>query len=316
MGSVETVSARGLVFRYGGRRAVRGVGPLDLTIGSCEVVGVLGPNGAGKSTLLRVLATILQPGAGTLRLLGDNAVPAPPALRRRLGWASDEPVHFDALTGWENARFFARAAGAVDASVSQWLEAFRLADDAHRPVRQYSLGMRRKLLLAEAFAAGPPLLLLDEPTLGLDPPSRAALLDHVRHHAHGGGTVVLATNDVDAAAAACTRVVFLNEGTVVLEGNPAELLARLSGYTTFSLQIHAEHPPTLTDSVFEIVSATEELLEVRSAHGTRTLPSLIELLVQQSVRIREIHVREPDLRDVFSAATGLHWRPDSNKTVP
>jgi ABC-2 type transport system ATP-binding protein len=310
------VEARGLAYHHG-RAEHRGFGPVDLDAEPGMILGVLGPNGAGKSTLLRVAATVLEPGAGTLRLLGEDAVPPRAALRRRLGWGSDEPVHFDALTGEENAAFFTRAVtGRHDtALVAHWLETFRLTADAHRPVRTYSLGMRRKLQLAEVFAPRPPLVLLDEPTLGLDAPSLEVLQQTLSEHARPGGTAVLATNDVGFAAATCTRVLFLHEGRMALEGEPAALLARLGATTTFQVSIAAAAAPRL-NSEFEVVSASAELVRVRSASGTSALPRLCQTLVEQDVRIRAIQVLEPDLRDVFRLATGADWPTGTAEDQP
>jgi len=145
-----TVEARAVGLRYGARAALQ---DLDLAVAPGDRVGILGRNGAGKSSLLRLLATGRRPTSGMLTLLGHDARRPTAALRRRIGWAGDEPVHVDALSGRENATLFARAAGLGDAAprVDELLRRFQLADDADRPVTEYSFGMRRKLLLVEAL---------------------------------------------------------------------------------------------------------------------------------------------------------------------
>jgi ABC-2 type transport system ATP-binding protein len=222
------VRGRALELRYGTRTALIA---LDFDVAAGEVVGVLGPNGAGKTSLLRLLATGRRPAAGTLALLGVDASRPSSALRRRIGVAGDEAVHVDALTGRENLALFARAAGlpvgdAANAAATM-LDRFHLSSDADRPVAEYSLGMRRRLLLAEALAHGPSLIVLDEPTTGLDPEGREALRDALKERAAGGAAVVCASNDVAEVERLAQRVIFLRGGRKVLEGGPRDLIAAL-----------------------------------------------------------------------------------------
>jgi ABC-type multidrug transport system ATPase subunit len=225
---VLAVQGRALEARYGGRTALAA---LDVDVAAGEIVGVLGPNGAGKTTLLRLLATGRRPASGTLALLGHDARRPTAALRRQIGVAGDDTVHADALTGRENAVLFARAAGLsradADRAASDLLERFSLASDANRPVAEYSLGMRRRLLLVEALAHAPGLLVLDELTIGLDPEGRETLRGVLRERAGQGAAVVCASNDVAEVEQLCDRVLFLRAGRKVLEGEPGELIARL-----------------------------------------------------------------------------------------
>jgi ABC-type multidrug transport system ATPase subunit len=214
--------------RYGNRIALSA---LDLDVAAGEIVGVLGPNGAGKTSLLRLLATSRRPAAGTLALLGRDANPPTAALRRMIGVAGDEAVHVDALTGRENLALFARAAGLSSADASRaadtMLDRFHLTSDSDRPVAEYSLGMRRRLLLAEALAHDPRLLVLDEPTTGLDPEGREALRESLKERAAVGAAVVCASNDVAEVERLADRVIFLRGGRKVLEGGPRDLIAAL-----------------------------------------------------------------------------------------
>jgi len=223
-----TVRGRALAVRYGRRVALEA---FDLDVAPGEVVGVLGPNGAGKTSLLRLLATGRRPAAGTLALLGHDAARPTAALRRQIGVAGDDAVHADALTGRENAVLFARAVGLARAEAERaadaLLERFRLAADAHRPVGEYSSGMRRRLLLAQALAHAPRLVVLDEPTTGLDPEGRDALREVLDERARAGAAIVCASNDVVEAERMCGRVVFLRAGRKVLEGAPRDLIAAL-----------------------------------------------------------------------------------------
>jgi ABC-2 type transport system ATP-binding protein len=226
-----TVSARGLRAQYGDRVALDG---FDLDLAPGEIVGLLGPNGAGKTSALRLLATGRRPAAGSITIHGldpQRGRGARRQIRRRSGIAGDEPIHIDALTGWENAVGLTMAAGLTRADavsrVASLLETFALTAEAHRPVSQYSMGMRRRLLLVEALAHDPALLLLDEPTAGLDPEGRIVLADVLASRARHGAAIVLATHDVQGMERLCHRVMFLLAGRTVLEGRPAELLANL-----------------------------------------------------------------------------------------
>ncbi|HEX7050455.1 MAG TPA: ABC transporter ATP-binding protein [Longimicrobiales bacterium] len=319
---MSAIEAEGLRVRYqqrirGPRRsagrgpesvAAHGIRDVDLVVEPGEVVGVLGPNGAGKSTLVRVLATALRPDAGRLRLLGAPAVPPAPALRRRIGFADAEPVHFDALSGRENALFFARAAGldrgAAEAAIATLFGRFDLARDGGRTAGAYSSGMRRKLLLIQALAHAPALVVLDEPTVGLDPPSHAALHEVLRDRAGAGAAIVLATHDVAAAARLCDRVVFLHDGRKVLEGAPDALIRRFSAGTRIDVRVQAAHTPDIRLPDAELVEAEPGRLLLRSRAGTAILPELCAALLRAGAGIEAIHVLEPDLADVFRAATG------------
>ena len=224
--AAPVVRGDGLTYRYPSGR--RGVEAVDLEARPGEVVALLGPNGSGKSTLLRLLATELRPGAGRLELLGRVPSRRTVALRRRLGVAPDVPVHLDVLSGRHNVVLFGRAAGLGSREAREradaLLERLGLAEDAAAPAGAYSHGMRRKLLLAQALVHEPDLLLLDEPTLGLDPPSREALLDLLRERAGTGAATVVASNDLPFVWELAHRVAFLHRGRKVAGGTPAELL--------------------------------------------------------------------------------------------
>ncbi|MBI4408811.1 MAG: ABC transporter ATP-binding protein [Gemmatimonadetes bacterium] len=324
------IDAGGLEFRYRARARARarigfrdpiepepapepepetGIHGLDLRVGPGEVIGLLGPNGAGKSTLLRVLATALTPTGGTLRLFGEDARRPTPSLRRRIGFAADAPVHRNALSGYRNALFFARAAGlqrsAAAAAVGELCARVRLESVAHKPVGEYSHGMRRKLLLIEALAHAPPLVLLDEPTLGLDPPSWEAVRETLRMRAAAGAAVVLATQDTTEARRLCTRVLFLHHGRCVLDGPPDALIQASGLRTRLEIRTAGRPMPSLDLEGADIVYHATDQLSIRTAHGAAILPKLCWSLIQAGVKIRSIDILDPDLRDVFYHATGV-----------
>src|SRR5256712_1394812 len=233
------LTATGLTRAYRGGKGVFDI-TLNLTAG--EVMGLMGPNGSGKTTLLRVLATAATPSAGQLRWFA-NATPHDPSVRGRLEVMLDQPARFDKMTGYQNAWFFAHQFGLADRLARDRLdELFRwsgLWDARGQLVREYSLGMKRKLTLVEALVHRPSILLLDEPTLALDYRAELDLIERLRLLSLTGIGVVLATNDVHLAERICDYVLFLHDGRVIRVGHPPELLAELAGSKEVQLQVNS-----------------------------------------------------------------------------
>lgn len=311
--------ARGLEYRYRSGRI--GVSQADLEVRPGEIVTLLGPNGSGKSTLLRLLATDLRPTAGSLALLGEATASSQRRLRRRIGYAPDTPVHVSPLTGEENSALFVELGGrgaATPERISGLFEAFALSDVRRTPVSEYSFGMRRKLLLVEAIAPAPELLLLDEPALGLDPAGTGALRDAIQESAAAGAAVVLASNETRDLPLWGSRIAFLHQGAVVEDAEVATLLARLGTGTRIEVGLEEEDAgarsdrgagETLARRLLEVEGIEEarftgRRLEVRSSAGGRVLPPLISTLLADGLSILDVRVREPELADLFFTLTG------------
>lgn len=213
--------------RFGDRQALAGV---SLELRPAEVVGLLGPNGAGKSTLVRLLLGLERPDAGALEV--DGAPPRPGWLRR-VGVAPQELALYEELTGQENLELFGRLQGLrgqdLLARLAATLEVVGLTERAGTRVAGWSGGQKRRLNLAAALVHGPDLVVLDEPTTGVDVASRAAILDEVRRRAGAGAAVLLATHHLEEAARVCDRAVVLAAGRVVAEGPLEELTRRHGG---------------------------------------------------------------------------------------
>ncbi len=218
---------------------------VDLAVPAGQITGVLGANGSGKSTLIRILATLLLPDCGTANVFGHNVVTEAAQVRRHINRVSVEAAFFKEMSPWENmlyaARLYGRGGGGTRAAVESLLKRLGLpADTLDRPMKQLSRGQQQKIAIARSFLTSPSLLLMDEPTTGLDPRSRREvqeLLLQLRDDK--GATVLLSTHDMREAEALCDRVVIIDRGRILAEGTPAELCDR-----------HGPGDPTSLEDVF------------------------------------------------------------------
>ena len=223
------VVIRGLRKSFREREALRG---LDLDVAAGSVFGLVGPNGSGKTTLFRILAGLLPPSAGSVRLLGGE--PASPAVRAGVGYMTQAEALYDDLTVAENVRFFGRlyglAGAALRTAAAEAIALVQLTDRAAGKVHALSGGMRRRASLACAIVHRPRLLLLDEPTAGVDPELRAQFWDAFRAWAAAGRTLLVATHHLDEAIH-CDTILLLREGRLIAQGAPAALLAQTGAAT-------------------------------------------------------------------------------------
>ena len=228
MGVIETDA---LTRRFG---AVTAVGSVTITVAPGDVFGLLGPNGAGKSTLVKMLTTLLPPTAGAARVAGFDVVSQAPDVRREIGYVPQALSVDGTLTGYEGLALFARLYDVPrderEPRVRAALAFMGLADAAGRLVRTYSGGMIRRLEIAQAVLHRPPVLFLDEPTVGLDPLARDAVWDHLRRLcAEAGTTIFLTTHYMEEADALCSDVAIMHRGAVAAVGRPADLKTQLGG---------------------------------------------------------------------------------------
>ncbi len=308
--------ARQLGYTYpSGRLGVRNV---SLEAGAGERVVVMGPNGSGKSTLLRLVSTAIPSGPGALLLFGESHRTVPRRTRRRLGVVQDVPVHVDALTGLENARLFGELYGLspskADTAFATLFTSFGLEQVRDVPVAEYSYGMRRKLLLVEALAHEPELLVLDEPALALDPPSQAALVNILEERSRTGACTLVATNEPALAQRLATRVVFLCDGEIVAQGTTAELLDKLHGTTRIEIRLRGGVPADVALDGVEITVLPDRIV-AESHSGVDVLPRLTEAILDTGSQITSVEVREPDLADVFTQLTGLDMKDGGERRM-
>ncbi|QGQ18015.1 ATP-binding cassette domain-containing protein [Cellulomonas sp. JZ18] len=288
------IEVRGLRKAYGGRTVLGGV---DLTVRRGQVLALLGPNGAGKTTTVRILATLVAPDGGTARVAGYDVRREPARVRAALSLTGQYAAVDELLTGEENVRLAARLAHVprrlVRARAAEMLELFDLTDAARRTVRTYSGGMRRRLDLAVSLLSRPQVLVLDEPTTGLDPRSRAALWDVVRSVVAAGGTVLLTTQYLEEADALAHRVAVIDRGVVVADGTAAELKAAVGS-------AHVEL--ALADGTTERLVTDGSVADVRRVLGD---------VERRRLDVVHWQVRTPTLDDAFLALTGHDTGPSA-----
>src|SRR5438132_1894285 len=306
-----TIEAQGVVKRFGSARALDG---LDLTVLPGSVTALLGPNGAGKTTFVSLLATLLRPDGGTVRVLGHDVVREAGAVRRVVALAGQAAAVEPTLTGRENVTMVARLFGQPRAEArrrtADVLERLALGDVADRPARTYSGGMRRRLDLGASLVGRPKLLLLDEPTTGLDPRSRIELWDVIRSLVASGTDVLLTTQYLDEADHLAAQIAIIDHGQVVASGTPREL-KRSVGRSV--VEVHVRDTAAL-DRVAAILLAIGEgaptvdvpTRSVRVALGaeTRRVFAALRPLDDTDIAIDEVSVRQPTLDEAFLALTG------------
>jgi ABC-2 type transport system ATP-binding protein len=305
------IEARGLTKRFGKTTALDG---LDLVANQGQVVAVLGPNGAGKTTFVRTVATLLRADTGTLLVAGHDARKEPGAVRRVIGLAGQFAAIEPAMTGGENlemvARLFGQSRRAAKANAAAVLEQLGLVDDGDRLARTYSGGMRRRLDLGASLVGAPRLLLLDEPTTGLDPRSRIELWEAIRALVNDGTDVLLTTQYLDEADHLASQVVIIDHGKSVATGSPTELKRRLGGDIVELHVRSADDLPRVADMLEQLghgdlqIDAATRRMSVRVKSGGDGLMTALRSLQDSGVELEDIAMRQPNLDEVFLSLTG------------
>jgi ABC-2 type transport system ATP-binding protein len=309
--STPIVEARGLTKSFGKVQALAG---LDLVAHSGQVVAVLGPNGAGKTTFVRSVATLAVPDGGELRVGGIDAVRHPDQVRRIIGLAGQYAAVEPAMTGRENVTMVARLYGQTRrqarGNTAVVLDQLGLTDAADRPVSTYSGGMRRRLDLGASLVGAPRLLVLDEPTTGLDPRSRNELWDAIRAMVAAGTDVLLTTQYLDEADQLAQRIVIVDKGRVIADGTPGELKSR-AGRDVVEIRVH--RPADLDVVAGSLGRLGAEAPRVDAGANRVTIPvdggraviaEAVRALDALAVEVDDIGLRRPTLDEVFLTLTG------------
>ncbi len=302
-----------LVKRYEGKPPVDAVRGLDLTVETGECFGLLGPNGAGKTTTIEIIEGLTEPTSGEVEVLGFHWNGGGDEIKQRIGISLQETKLSEKLTVSETLTLF-RSFYRQGLTPAEAIDRVSLGEKADARVGKLSGGQRQRLAVACALVGDPELLLLDEPTTGLDPQSRRQLWDIVRDFRAQGRTVLLTTHYMDEAERLCDRVAVVDHGQVIARGSPAELIARVGGDNVIEFALEGDGAPAVP------VESLADLPAVRSARweGDRyclsvgephvALPALLGRLQERRVRLASLSTRHASLEDVFVTLTGRHLR--------
>ncbi len=305
---MPALEAENIIRRY--RSSGRGVEGVSLEVHPGEVYGLIGPNGSGKSTLLRILSTAAEPDSGTFRVGNADGLREKQKVRAKTGLMVDRPTHYGDLSGWANAYLFARAYGMEEEKaenvLAELFDYFDLAEYRDDRAKTYSYGMGKKLALIEAVAHGPDLLLLDEPSLGLDYGSQLAYQRKVRELSNSETAMVLASNQVDEVEALCDRVAFLHRGKMVREGTPDDLISELEGIKriTATLRNPVEYERLKKVPGVERVTTEGRDLVVHCEDRPNVVADVVADIVDSGGDVTDLSVRRPNLADVYAKLTG------------
>jgi ABC-2 type transport system ATP-binding protein len=316
----SAIEAHGLRKRFGAATALDG---LDLEVRAGTVFGLLGPNGAGKTTLVRLLATLLAPTAGRAAVLGHDVVAEPLAVRRRIGLAGQFAAVDEELTGRENLEMIGQLCrlrrGEARRRADALLQRFDLAAVGDRRVSTYSGGTRRRLDLAAGLIGRPPVVLLDEPTTGLDPRSRQELWSIVDELRKDGTTVMLTTQYLEEADRLAQQIAVVDHGRIVAQGTAAELKAAIGGSV---LTVRLADAADLADASAALAGlaageqpgkqGADREIRLAVAH-TAASAEAVRRLDARGLAIAAIELHEPSLDDVFLTLTGSHAEESSSQ---
>jgi len=308
----NVIEAAGLTKRYG---EVTALDRLDLTVAEGTVLGLLGPNGAGKTTAVSILTTLIEPDGGTATVAGADLIRQPGDVRRRIGLSGQYAAVDEHLTGYENldmiGRLYRMGRRPARERARELLERFDLVDAGDRPVKTYSGGMRRRLDLAGALVAAPPVLFLDEPTTGLDPRSRIDLWGIITELVAQGSTLLLTTQYLDEADQLADEILVIDHGRAIARGTADDIKGMVGGERIEVTVAHADEAekarsvlaPFATGRI-ESHDGRDTTLVVPITGGAPVLTQALRALDGDGIGVRDVMLRRPTLDDAFLALTG------------
>ncbi len=298
---------------FGGHTAVNGVG---FALDKGEVYGLLGPNGAGKSTTMAMICGLLKPDSGTIRVHGEDLRKKGRSAQQHLGVVPQEPALYTNLSAEENLRFWAVLNGVpqrqVKAAVERVLKLVGLDERKKGKVAKFSGGMKRRLNIAAGLIHQPELLIMDEPTVGIDPQSRHHILETVRHLKEEGMTVLYTSHYVEEVEYLCDRVGIMDNGRMIAEGSVEQLMAQGPRHQELAITLD-----TISSEMETSVSAlpgvekavpAERVLNIVTQNAEQILPVAFETIIRLGGSVSEIKIQKPNLESLFLSLTGKALR--------
>lgn len=302
------IQMTGISKTFGKHLAVVG---LDLTVQQGELFSLLGPNGAGKTTTIKMLCCLLRPSSGTATIMGNDIQKAPLAVKQVIDISPQETALSEHLNAWENLSLIGRSHGLAKSTVrkrsEELLQMMSLLDRAKERVRRFSGGMKRRLSIAMALVSDPQVLFLDEPTLGLDPQSRAGLWEHIER-LKGGKTVMLTTHYLEEADSLADRIAIMDEGRVVVQGTSRELKDGISERKVMRIEADGLSADVVEGlrQIYPEVAVVEGGVEITS--DDVDLYAIQDYLRPRGVTVRSTYSKQATLDDVFLHYTGRELR--------
>jgi ABC-2 type transport system ATP-binding protein len=314
MTSTSVVAMEEVTKRFGD---VRAVDKVNLRIREGEVFGLLGPNGAGKSTAINVIIGLLRMDGGKVFILGDDIRKSPLSVKKNIGVVPQELAIYEDLTSMENVKFFASLYGlsgrALTRAAEEALEFTGLLDKAKGVPKRFSGGMKRRLNIACAIAHKPKLIIMDEPTVGIDPQTRSHILQSVRVLNTMGCTVIYTTHYMEEAEEICGRIAIMDHGKVIAQGTRSELEALITDttqiwVTTSDSTSRVQREKLLAVPGVTHVEVDEQVVKVTSAREVNALEPVIRYFTTNGISIHNVESKVPDLETVFLSLTGRSLR--------
>ncbi|MDG6996983.1 MAG: ABC transporter ATP-binding protein [Nitrososphaerota archaeon] len=307
---MKAIEIESLTKVYG--EETKAVDNISFSIEEGEIYGLLGPNGAGKSTTIKMMMTLVKPTSGSIRIFGIDVAISPREVRKKLAYVPQAVSVDGDLSGYENLLIFSKLFH-IDkrerrARIEEALEYMDLSARANDLAKHYSGGMMRRLEIAQALVNRPRILLLDEPTLGLDPSSKKQVWDYIKRLSKEfAATILITTHDMEEANDLCHRLSIMNRGRIAVTGSPEEL-KKTAGVDLVKVKVRYGIPPqSLPPEIGKIVKSEEGWLEIQTANGELEIAPIVNYLEQNGVTIETISLTRPTLGDVFLkyGGTGL-----------
>ncbi len=307
------IEVRDLWKRFKKREAVRGI---SFQVERGEIFGFLGPNGAGKSTTISVLAGLLKPTAGDMSVAGYSIAGNPMEVKRCIGLVPQDIALYPKLSARDNLRFWGSMYGIsrleLQRRVKEVLELVGLSERGAEPINNYSGGMKRRINIAAGLLHQPELLILDEPTVGVDPQTRSRIFEIIRHLNQDGTTVIYTSHYMEEVELLCDKVTIIDEGQIVASGTKEELLRQVGGKQEITLTV-----PFINESLYQQlksiphvqqVKAMEEQVDILTDQADTILTSVLGNFINAGVPVSKIEIKKPNLETLFMKMTGRTLR--------